>query len=476
MDIGNAKLAFGLSINLFDDILKGLHAKNVFPKQLEVEQEINIIDKLNATIFLTVDNDPPNFYLDTQTAGEPYTRLEISGRVTPKIAFAGETSPDLFTIEFSAAVRVNIKLRKITGMAPVIFLEYGGAVFMSDPFEKKFIDDIFNKEEVKRAIESVQLDVLKPIIEGLSDVYYFGKPESERPRIDIFPVAMQLQYSNGINAPAITLFIGTPDDPMNKDAFGVSILPGYSEFMMHVGPELIERVKEKGKAKIEEMIKSYSSVNLTNYTLEINNNQVDISARIDESNTGSYANMSGYFHFKHVPGMEVMFMDGSKVKVDVELPWWLDFIAFFVDDLGDAIRYAEQDVPDIMQDTIKVFVNDFMKKLDDSLQLEDLEFEGVPIEVYPQEIVLEDNSITANIQILIQPRTEHLKSASYGKLLDKFIYFELESGRKYYVEDLAKFMQKGLITIPGYHQVGGRYLRANPDSKESNNLERLYGR
>lgn len=476
MDIGNAKLAFGLSIKLFDDILKGLHEKNVIPQQIELEQGINIVDQVNARIFLNVNLDPPNFYLDTQSADEPYTRLEISGRVTPKIAFADEISPDLFTIDFYAAVRLNINLRKITGMAPVITLEYGGAVYMSDPFEKKFIDDIFNTAEIKNAIESIQLDVLKPVINGLSEIYYFGKPQSERPRIDIFPVTMQLEYGTGNHTPAITLFIGTPDTTMNIESIGASIVPTYSEFMIHVGQELIERVKEKGKAKIEEMIKSFSSVELTNYVFEVNNNQVDISARIDETETGSYATMDGYFHFRHVPGMETMFIDGSQVRVDVELPWWLDFIAFFVDDLEDAIRYAEQDVPDIMQDTVKTLVNDFMAKLDDSLQLEGLEFEGVPIEVYPQEIALHNNSITANIQILIQPRTEYLKNASYGKRLKKFIYFELESGRKYYVEDLAKFMEKGLITIPNYHQVGGKYLRANPDGKDDNNLEYVWGR
>lgn len=476
MDIGNAKLAFGLSIKLFDDILKGLHSQNVFPQQVEVEEEINIVDKLKATIFLTVDIDQPDFYLEIEDAVEPELRFKISGKVTPKISFAGETSPDLFTIDFEAEVRLGIKLKNRINQAPVIVLDYGGAIFASDPFETKFIDSLFDTDEVKNTLNLLEFDVITPIIEGLGNIYYFGTPANLRPSVDQYPVSLQLQIPGSKTRSAIVLFIGTPGTSLNTQHLYTSIVPRYSEFMMHAGSEIVEHMKEKGKSKIEEFIKDFSSVVLSNYILTVENNQVDINAQITETETGAYATIDGYFHFRHVPGMEKMFMDGSKVNIDVELPWWLDVIAFFMPPIEDAIRFAKQEVPDIMQETITDLVNNFMNKLDESIQLEGLDIEGLPVEVYPQEIKLDNNSITANIQILTWPITEELLNASYGTLQDRFIYFELESGRKYFVEDLAKFMYKGLVNIPGYHQVDLKYLRANPDGRETNNLEYRFGR
>ena len=212
---------------------------------------------------------------------------------------------------------------------------------------------------------------------------------------------------------------------MNTQNLHDSIVPVYAEFMMHAGPETIEHMKEKGKSKIEEFIKDFSTVELSNYTLSVENNQVDIFAKITETSTGSYATIDGYFHFKHIPGMEVMFMDGSDIDIDVELPWWLDLIAFFIPPIGEKIRYIEQQVPDIMQKTISDLVNNFMNKLDESIQLEGIEVGSLPVEIYPQEIKLDDNSITANVQILCWPLTADIVRADYGTVLDRFMFFEL---------------------------------------------------
>ena len=54
--------------------------------------------------------------------------------------------------------------------------------------------------------------------------------------------------------------------------------------------------------------------------------------------------------------------------------------------------------------------------------------------------------------------------------------FNLESGRRFATEDLAKFMRQGLVTVPGYHEVGEKYIRANPDETERNNLLENFGR
>ena len=481
MNIGNAKLAFGLSIKLFDDILKGLHSKNVFPKQIEIKEDISIIDNLKATVFLKVELNAPYFHVDKYDPLLPLI-LEISGKVTPKIGFAEKISPDLFTVDFSGAVKLNIVLKNRTGQAPVIKLDYLGSRYVSEPFETKFIDNIFNTDEVRNVIDKLEFDVITPVLEIIANIIYFDTP-NQKPTLDQFPLSLQRMRGGSNSRNAMVLFVGTPGTTLNTQYLHDSTVPVYSEFMMHAGPELITLMANKGKAKIEafildinKKIKPYTQIILSGYSLTVNQNQIDIYTEIMDPRSEAAVIMNGYFHFRHVPGMEKMFMDGSNVNISVELPWWAPFLSYFFPPIDDAIRYVEQDVPDIMQETITDLINNFMNNLDASIQLEGLEIEGMPVVVYPQEIKLDDNSITANIQILTWPITENLVNANYGKTLGKFIYFELENGRKYYVTDLAKFMHMGLVNVPGYHQVGQKYIRANPDNSESNNLESRFGR
>lgn len=119
-----------------------------------------------------------------------------------------KTSPELFTIDFSATVRLNINLKTRPGQAPFIVLEYGGAIFSSDPFEAKFIDDLFEASEIKDILDAFQLDVITPIDEGLGNIYYFDTPANQRPSVDQYPVSLQIQMAGGNTRNAIVLFVG----------------------------------------------------------------------------------------------------------------------------------------------------------------------------------------------------------------------------------------------------------------------------
>ena len=205
MNIGNAKLAFGLSVKLFSDILKGLHSKNVIPQQIEIEHEVKLVDQLKATLFLNLEIDSPHFNADMSDPQLPLI-LEIKGRVTPKIGFAGEISPDLFTVGFAGAARFNVVLKSRTGQAPVIKLEYGGADYASEPFEKKFIDDIFETQVLKDVFEKLELDVLEPLLEGLGNIFYFDKPDNDKPGHDQYPISLQKMRGGPDSRNAIVMF------------------------------------------------------------------------------------------------------------------------------------------------------------------------------------------------------------------------------------------------------------------------------
>ena len=56
------------------------------------------------------------------------------------------------------------------------------------------------------------------------------------------------------------------------------------------------------------------------------------------------------------------------------------------------------------------------------------------------------------------------------ELLRQPIELELEDGRRFRAQELARLIKAGKVIVPGFHQVGESYIRANPDDVEANNL------
>ena len=67
-----------------------------------------------------------------------------------------------------------------------------------------------------------------------------------------------------------------------------------------------------------------------------------------------------------------------------------------------------------------------------------------------------------------------LVAAEYSKKLRRFVVFELEDGRRFRAQELARLMSTGKITVPGFHQVRQSYIRADPDNVAANNLLREF--
>jgi hypothetical protein len=77
-------------------------------------------------------------------------------------------------------------------------------------------------------------------------------------------------------------------------------------------------------------------------------------------------------------------------------------------------------------------------------------------------------------QVLVAPRTMQLVAAEYSKKLRRFVIFELEDGRRFRAQELARLMATGKVTVPGFHQVREKYIRANPDNVAANNLLKTF--
>ena len=73
-------------------------------------------------------------------------------------------------------------------------------------------------------------------------------------------------------------------------------------------------------------------------------------------------------------------------------------------------------------------------------------------------------------QILVVPIEARMRSAEYSRKLRRFGIFELEDGRRFRAQELARLVAAGKVIVPGFHGVGGDYVSANPDDAEANNL------
>jgi hypothetical protein len=481
MDIGNAKLAFGLSIKLFDDILKGLYDKNVFPNRLFFDQEIELLEGLPATVHVTATLDRPTFGMHTAPgSGTPFTRLDLSGVVSAQITIAGQTSPELFQIPLNAKVGLDLVLKPRSGKAPLIGLAYSGVKSVQAPLQAKYVDDLFATPQVAAILDNLQLDVLTPIIETLEDVYFFGTSAGQKPARDAYPILLALMKARPQYAAAIGLLIDIPPSTINVTTVP-SFVPRSAEFLAHIGPAMTDLMVQRGADEVRAWLRKKSKdLKVTDIGLTLENNRVDVHGTVEHKPTGAEGHLSGAFTFRHGPGSPVMYLVGSDIDIDIDLPWWVTLVSILVPPVGFLIYSAENlvenDVPDIAQKRIAAMINNLLSNLASAVNFDGLSIEGLPIEVYPDRIELDDNAVTAEIQILAYPLIEGLKRADYSKLFRRFVMFHLATGRRYMTEDLAEFMAKGLVIVPEYHEVGGQYIRANPDNIEANNLLKRFGR
>lgn len=478
MNIGKAKMAFGMSVKLIDDFIKGLYENKLFPRTTTLKKEFELLEGMRTEIEIQVDFGRPEFVMEWHPDGYYCTILNLRGNLVPLVRFAGHVSPELFSIPFYVSVQLDLILDKAIGRAPFLKLEFGGVRKITEPFPASLIEDFFNSNEVKVALQRLNLDIVEPLIQGLETVYYFDQPEDQRPAHHSYDVYLQLLPARQgyVDSFALTLDLPPFGDyfPLNIESF----VPASAEFMAYVSPEMIQLLVEKGKSQLSVYLEKAPTVSMNKLELELDGNAIKLDAKFHESDYDVDGTIKGKIKFRHAPGLNLMLLDGTELKVDVDFPWWLDVALFFYEGItgNDLKKQIEQDMPDLAQLYISNIITSIISKFSAVMDKHDFSAGGVPVYVYTDTIKLDGNAIYAYVQVLIIPRTERLKRADYSKILRKFVIFHLESGRSYMTEDLANFMQLGLIVIPGFHQVDGKYISANPDDTEANNLLEMWGR
>lgn len=472
MNIGSAQFATGVAVKVFDEFLKELQVKKSL-NHLLIEKSFHIIegnDDFVITGHAIGEMDPPKFAFHQKPGGQQYTRLDLRGTVNVWVSSPTAESPPLFSFDISAGLLVSIVLKPRSGQAPVIGLQYDGIEYYDGPLALAEVEELLVDQNLLDIIDSMEMNLVTPLIEAIEMIYGPQPGGTVFSHAD-YPVGLKLMKGDDEHVDAFGVLVDIPINDGLPETVN-SFVPNGCEVMLFTSRQIMDVLLNRGKQTLSDYLASYKEhISVKRLSITPQGNCIYLDGKIEDNYVGAEGTIKGPVYFQLFPGHKNIYLNFREVNIEIDLPWWLDVIVFFAgeSDTVDAI-------PDMAQQKIIEITNNLMRNLAASLDLEGLDLEGVPIVVYPDRLKLDNGELSLYLQILISPITEALERADYSKLRRKFMIFNLESGRRFATEDLAKFMKQGLVNVPKYHEVGEKYVRANPDESTDNNLLEKWGR
>lgn len=479
-NITKGKLVLGVSLKVFEELLQSLQNQGLFD-QLSNSQDFALIegnDDLVISANINVELAPVKFRLKVVNNSNRFTTLQLAGRVKLNVSSPTASSPDLFDIPFQIHLKITPVLKAKANKAPVLALAYEGIDFIEGPLPASQIEAMIQTPEFTQLLDNFELDLIEPALDGLEEVLFYNEA---KPNHADWAIGLHFMQGSGANVDAIGLIVDVPGADVSAPPGG-SFVPMRAEIITQFTNGLVQAMVDEAKEELRAWFEDIKDVDLrvTKLNLNVDDNKFFLDAEIDEKEYDAEVTLKGPIYFNHAPGSLQMQVNIRDVKIDIDLPWWADFLVWLADVLTLGTiginNTIHNKIPNFAQNYAQNFLDQTLSNLGNSLSLNQLSFQGVNLEIYPDQIALEDGAITVYVQVINKPFQESLLRADYSKLRGKFIMFHLQTGRRYLVEHLASFMQRGLIKIPGFHQVDGRYIRSNPDERENNNLEERYGR
>ncbi|MGL1901614.1 MAG: hypothetical protein OCC49_05730 [Fibrobacterales bacterium] len=472
MSLSNAHVKCGVSEKLFDDFLKAYVSSHKELLNFEINSTIQLFettDDYPVEVTMKGRISLPTFSYREQENGYAYLAIDIAGSVAISIATDEAASAHLYTIPFEFEVRFETDLKpSVNGAAPKVGVQFTEIKVIRAPFTEEEIADIVQGTGLVAYVDTIALDVVTPMI-GLIEGAFESEDGSENnPPHSAYPVKLRLLKVHQNNTPGIGIFVGRPGVSLSQYTDvdeSRSFIPTYSEVTVVLASPFVMDILELLRNKVTDLV-SGTMFDVEVKALTVDNGSIRFEVfGIEKEWTDSYATLLGKIRLSLNPGSTVVRMD-----VDFDLDVEPEGFAQVIDLFGSIESMLEEKLPGIAERLVESKANEVFKGLGESVTLDTIGYEGVDIDVYPQEIELDRNEVRLHVQVHSHVTHDHLKTASYSSTLNRFVRFEMHSGRKYLTKDLARFMQRNKMVVSGYHDVDGRYVRANPDDIEANNL------
>ena len=479
ININPASAAAATAISVIDEYFQELHRIERIPHSASID---------SGVYRLTFDLDAPKFEMVNPVNGNPYTRLLLTGTLQRRF---GTAAPEVFPLDVKALVSL------VDSPGPVVGLRFDG------------LDEPASTPLTEADVGALLAGPMGPVIAGFNYpsgralIDGFKRFEEIAPNAPISAVdwktAVTLMPGNGDTVDSFVASIATIDaHPTLTDSF----IPVGQEFAVAFSNSFLDLIFGFGAKEYEG--KTIGEAKILRLKLSMNPDSVQVDGKaVTEITALPDVNVTfvGPMHPFLVRGTTILGFDMEDVDVDVgdfeevfyEVMkwfavvfaaaalfsgiWWVVLIGIVT--WATAVQFfwnadvAIDDAPNVTRESVADALGAGLRALSESLDDETPVGQAV-IQSTPDSVEVIDGHMIFFAQVLVKPISMKLATGEYSKALRRFVIFELEGGRRFRAQELARLMAEGKIVVPGFHQVGRKYIRANPDNIVGNNLLRTF--
>lgn len=494
IQLGEADAGVSISISVLNDYLVELRRIGKIPQEIVLQREI-----ANVDVDVKVILDPPVFEMAKPENAQPYTRLILTGTIEVRPSALPNTPPIVFDLD--AAVKISLVLVPDEEGFLDVGLQYDGVDGApSAPISEEDLDELFTTGDVGATLNNIRISIAKTLVQGLNDSRFIN-PNTRPDAID-WSVDLQLMSAGPDTADAFLVSAAPPGSSATPALLESFVPPrtgmafaynrNFLDLMLDRGATAQEDTEEDDR-RVErlEMAMTDTAIGVAGHVIRIVDTPVvDIAPDVD-------IRFDGPMIPSLIRGTTGMVFDTSGINVDVDpedeilygmLKWFFTIGASallftgvgsltalgivlwitLVQNLWQAdaeFENAANTVRDSLATALGAQLGLLAESLDDDTDVGELR-----IDATPDSLQVVDGNMIFLAQILVVPIEMGMFSAEYSKELRRFVIFQLNDGRRFRAQELARLMRAGKVTVPGFHEVAENYLRANPDDLDANNL------
>jgi hypothetical protein len=477
INLGGAAAGAATAISVLDEYVRELHRIEKIPPSIPLAQGV---------VELTVLLDAPRFEMVKPANADPYTRLLLTGTVERHF---GGNPPEVFPLD----VKVFLTLAPMPGATVGVRFD-GLDETPTSPLTEKDVRNLLLGPAFSPLL-GIRIPSGRRIIEGLQGLEQVD-PQFDIPDVDGWAFAVTLMPAGSDTVDSFMASIGLlTASPILRESF----VPEGEEFAIAFSEWFLNTMLSSGANAYEgDVIEEAKILALDLY---MNPDSIQVYGRARREVWSIFPDVTVEFVGPMRPflvrGTTVMSFDMDDIEVDVGdfeeafyflAKWFTTVFAgvALVSGVGSLTvvgiltwmtlvqatwnaDVAIENVPNVLREGLANALGAGLTALSTSLD-DETAIGQVRIDSTPDSLRVVNSHLIFLAQVLVTARTMQLTAAEYSKKLRRFVIFELEDGRRFRAQELARLMATGKVTVPGFHQVRQKYVRANPDNVAANNL------
>jgi hypothetical protein len=492
VNLGNANAAVGVAFDVITEYLQELTRIGKLPDRVELDK-----DYMGQPYHVIITLNPYEFAMVRIGQDSPRSILKITGNIEARPVSDPSANPIILPLE--AAVRLSVILKPGDPVQAVGFRYDGVDGTPSFPVSAEDIDGFMSDPAVLQVIDNTNIPIADNLVSGLSATLF--KDETTRPSDSEWSVVLTLTPRSSDSIDAFVVSVAPPGlvatlavtESFMAPLMGISVAYNrtFLDPLIEAGASAKEGEEIEG-AKVESlsMVMADTGIMIDGHVIK----EITILPDVDI-----------YFDGIAIPqlvrGTTAMTMDTSGIHVDVDdsdeifygaLKWILTIGASALlftgvgalTILGISLwatlvqtvwkkSVDFENAPNVLRDSLGDSLGAQLSILADSLN-DSTDAGDLVVDQTPDSAKVVNGHIILYAQVIISQMMAKLRSAEYSHKFRRFVIYELNNGRKFRAQELARLMKAGKIIVPGFHHVNGSYIRSDHDDSAANNLLKMF--